>query len=344
MLGNFRLQSPLLMALGIAVSSCFFAVSAEAAQAQTSSKKAAKSAAASPSKAKKSKVAKITKATQGAKKGKKQVVASKRKKVEPEFRADGSPLLRSQAFLVQDLTSGEVLLERNSGAVLPIASITKLMTAMVVLDANLPLHEELIVSEEDIDTLRGTRSRLGMGTRLSREDMLRLALMSSENRAASALGRHYPGGQRAFINAMNRKAADLGLAETRFYDSTGLNAGNVSSARDLVRMVSASAQYPLIREFSTMSDYAVRANGRQMAFHNTNPLVKNHRWQIGVSKTGFINESGKCLVMHAWFNSRPIAVVLLDSVGKLTRVTDAQRIKRWLESSHAEGRAVTRQS
>ncbi len=320
-----QLKSPLLMALVIAVSSCFVTVEAEAAQQQRQSVKKAK--------AKKSSV----------KKPKKQVVAAKRKKAEPEFRADGSPLLRSHAFYVQDLQSGEVLLERNAGAVVPIASITKLMTAMVVLDANLPLQEELTVSEEDIDTLRGTRSRLGMGTRLTREDMLRLALMSSENRAASALSRHYPGGERAFITAMNRKAVELGLFETRFHDSTGLNAGNVSSARDLARLVTAASHYTLIRDFSTMSDYVARANGRQMAFHNTNPLVKSERWQIGVSKTGFINESGKCLVMQAWFNSKPIAVILLDSAGKLTRVADAQRIKRWLDMQ-ASNRVGTRQS
>ena len=320
MFRNLRLKSPLLMALAIAVSSCFVVVDVEAAQQRQSVKKAK------------------------AKKAKKQVVAAKRKKAEPEFRADGSPLLRSHAFLVQDLSSGEVLLERNAGAVVPIASITKLMTAMVVLDSNLPLNEELTVSDGDIDTLRGTRSRLGMGTRLTREDMLRLALMSSENRAASALARHYPGGERAFIAAMNRKAAELGLGETRFNDSTGLNAGNVSSARDLARMVTASAQYPVIREFTTTGDYVVRANGRQMAFHNTNPLVKSDRWQIGVSKTGFINESGKCLVMQAWFNSKPMAVVLLDSAGKLTRVSDAQRIKRWLENMHASNRLPIRQS
>ena len=320
MFRNLRLKSPLLMALAFAVSSCFVVVDVEAAQQRHSVKKAK------------------------AKKAKKQVVATKRKKAEPEFRADGSPLLRSHAFLVQDISSGEVLLERNSGAVVPIASITKLMTAMVVLDGNLPLNEELTVSDGDIDTLRGTRSRLGMGTRLTREDMLRLALMSSENRAASALARHYPGGERAFIAAMNRKAAELGLGETRFNDSTGLSAGNVSSARDLARMVTASAQYPVIREFTTTGDYVVRANGRQMAFHNTNPLVKSDRWQIGVSKTGFINESGKCLVMQAWFNSKPIAVVLLDSAGKLTRVSDAQRIKRWLENMHASNRLPIRQS
>jgi len=335
MFEKLRLKSPLLMALAIAVSSSLLTVNAEAAQTSQTVKKS------KPAKAKATK----SKAPQAkARKAKKQVVATKRKKPEPEFHADGSPLLRSHAFLVQDLQSGEVLLEKNAGSVVPIASITKIMTAMVVMDANLSLVEELTISEGDIDTLRGTRSRLGMGTRLTREDMLRLALMSSENRAASALARHYPGGERAFITAMNRKASELGLYETRFSDSTGLHVGNVSSARDLARMVTAASHYPLIREYSTMGDYVVRANGRQMAFHNTNPLVKSERWQIGVSKTGFINESGKCLVMQAWFNSKPVAVVLLDSAGKLTRVADAQRIKRWLESMQASRAIAVRQS
>ena len=163
--------------------------------------------------------------------------------------------------------------------------------------------------------------------------------MSSENRAASALARYYPGGATAFIEAMNRKAATLGLHETRFYDSTGLNAGNVSSARDLVQMVGAAAHYPLIREFSTGAEYLVEVGGRQRQFHNTNPLVANADWQIGVSKTGYIRESGKCLVMQAWLKSKPLIIVLLDSAGRYTRVADASRIKKWLEGaliSHGE--------
>ncbi len=251
----------------------------------------------------------------------------------PEIDQEGNPLLHSAAFMIADQATGNVLLEKNSDAVLPIASITKLMTAMVVLDARLNLGEILTIAQEDVDTLRGSSSHVPVGTDLTREDMLRLALMSSENRAASALARHYPGGLPAFVAAMNRKAVSLGLRETRFSDSTGLNSANVSSARDLVKMVSAASRYPLIREFSTTANYVVSLNGRQRQFNNTNALVSSPDWQIGVSKTGFINESGKCLVMQAWLLNKPMIIVLLDSFGRFTRVADAQRVKRWLESA-----------
>jgi D-alanyl-D-alanine endopeptidase (penicillin-binding protein 7) len=239
--------------------------------------------------------------------------------------------LHSSAVLVMDQVSGSVLYEKNANAVVPIASITKLMTAMVSLDAQPDLYELMTISEEDVDTLKGTRSRLKVGTQLTREEMLRLALMSSENRAASALGRYYPGGRSAFIAAMNRKAASLGLHDTRFEDSTGLTSANVSSARDLVKMVAAAHQYPLIREFSTSTGYEVMVDGRVQSFHNTNSLVSNSAWDIGLSKTGFINEAGKCLVMQAWFNQKPMIIVLLDSWGKMTRIGDANRIKKWVE-------------
>lgn len=241
--------------------------------------------------------------------------------------------LHSSAVLVLDQMSGSILYEKNAGAVVPIASITKLMTAMVSLDAQPNLQEQMTISEEDIDTLKGTRSRLKVGTQLPREDMLRLALMSSENRASSALSRYYPGGRPAFIAAMNRKAQMLGLHDTHFEDSTGLNSANVSSARDLVKMVAAAHQYPLIREFSTAAEYNVIVDGRVQEFHNTNSLVRsaNSGWDIGLSKTGFINEAGKCLVMQAWFNHKPMIIVLLDSWGKMTRIGDANRIKKWVE-------------
>lgn len=241
--------------------------------------------------------------------------------------------LHSSAVLVLDQMSGSILYEKNAGAVVPIASITKLMTAMVSLDAQPNLQELMTISEEDIDTLKGTRSRLKVGTQLPREDMLRLALMSSENRASSALSRYYPGGRPAFIAAMNRKAQMLGLHDTHFEDSTGLNSANVSSARDLVKMVAAAHQYPLIREFSTAAEYNVIVDGRVQEFHNTNSLVRsaNSGWDIGLSKTGFINEAGKCLVMQAWFNHKPMIIVLLDSWGKMTRIGDANRIKKWVE-------------
>ncbi len=241
--------------------------------------------------------------------------------------------LQSSAVLVQDQATGAILFEKNAGAVLPIASITKLMTAMVVLDATPDLKETLAVAEDDVDLVKGTRSRLKVGTHLEREEMLRLALMSSENRAASALSRHYPGGREAFVAAMNRKAQALGLADTRFQDATGLTAANVSSPRDLAKMVDAAHQYPLIREFSTTSEGEFSIAGRSQQFRNTNTLVKSPAWEIGLSKTGYINEAGKCLVMQAWLNNKPIIIVLLDSWGKMTRIGDANRIKRWVESA-----------
>ena len=241
--------------------------------------------------------------------------------------------LKSSVALVVDQDTNEVLFSKNPGAVLPIASITKLMTAMVVLDARLGLNDLLTIVQDDVDTLRGSSSHVPVGTELSREDMLRLALMSSENRASAALARNFPGGVPAFVAAMNRKAVSLGLRDTRFSDSTGLNSANVSSARDLVKMVSAASRYPLIREFSTTANYPVSLNGRVRQFNNTNALVSSPDWQIGVSKTGFINESGKCLVMQAWLLNKPMIIVLLDSFGRFTRVADAQRVKRWLESA-----------
>ena len=248
--------------------------------------------------------------------------------------------LYSSAVLVQDQSTGAVLYEKNASAVLPIASITKLMTAMVVLDAEPDLQETLAIGDEDVDALKGTHSRLRVGTQLTREEMLRLALMSSENRAASSLARHYPGGQKAFVSAMNAKTQMLGLADTRFADPTGLTPANVSSPRDLARMVDAAHQYPLIREFTTTIEEEVHVAGRLQQFRNTNVLIKNPAWEIGLSKTGFINEAGRCLVMQAWINSKPVIIVLLDSVGKMTRIGDANRIKNWFEAS-AHGRPTS---
>lgn len=241
--------------------------------------------------------------------------------------------LQSSAVLVLDQTTGSVLFEKNAQAVLPIASITKLMTAMVALDAKPSLQEMLAVSEDDVDTLKGTRSRLKVGTQLSREEMLRLALMSSENRAAHALGRHYPGGLNAFVHAMNRKAQALGMTRSHFEEPTGLSSNNVSTAHDLARMVSAAARYPEIRNFSTTAEAKVDLNGKIRDFHNTNALVRSDTWEIGVSKTGYISEAGRCLVMQARVADKPVVIVLLDSNGKMTRVGDAMRIKRWMESA-----------
>ncbi|MBT0962092.1 D-alanyl-D-alanine endopeptidase [Denitromonas sp. IR12] len=241
-----------------------------------------------------------------------------------------SPELRSEAFLIVDQRSGEALLARNADRVAPIASITKLMTAMVILDSGQSLSEMLTVTEADRDRLRKSSSRLPIGSRLSREDLLRLALMSSENRAASALSRYYPGGLRAFAKAMNAKARQLGMAHSRFVEATGLSADNVSTARDLSVLLKAAADYPLIRRFSTDSAHTVALNRGAREFRNTNPLVRDPGWEIRVSKTGYIEEAGRCLVMQAWLRGRPVLVVLLDSFGSRTRTADARRLQKWL--------------
>jgi len=257
-------------------------------------------------------------------------LALKRPAVLADEAREDNPDLRSRAFIVVDQFSGRVLLERESTRVAPIASLTKLMTAMVVLDRQQSLKEELVVTSEDVDTLRHSRSRLSVGARLTREEMLRLALMSSENRAASALARNYPGGMRAFVKAMNAKAQTLGMSRSRFAESTGLSAGNVSTAGDLARMVQAASRYPLIREFSTEEAFAVDVKGQQREFRNTNGLVRDPDWEIGLSKTGYIKEAGRCLVMQAWLQRRPVLIVLLDSFGKYTRTADARRLRKWL--------------
>jgi D-alanyl-D-alanine endopeptidase (penicillin-binding protein 7) len=217
--------------------------------------------------------------------------------------------------------------------VVPIASITKLMTAMVVLDANLDPDEHLSISNEDIDLEKGSRSRLSVGSSVTRDELLLIALMASENRAASALGRSYPGGLPAFVQAMNHKAQMLGMRDSRFVDSTGLSSANVSTAEDLSRMVRAAHSYPRIRGYSTATSYEVNTGHRTLAYHNTNRLVSNEGWHIGLSKTGYINEAGRCLVMQATLKTRPVIIVLLDSWGKLTRIADANRVRKWLEAS-----------
>ena len=241
--------------------------------------------------------------------------------------------LRSSVALVQDADSGETILAKNSDQVLPIASITKLMTAMVILDRGLDLDDEIVVSREDIDHLKGTRSRLHTGTRLTRRELLLLALMASENRAAAALARTYPGGTEEFVAAMNSKARALGMRETHYVDPTGLDSGNVSSAEDLAKLVKVATGYPLIREYTTTEHAEVKARGRRLAFVNTNRLVRNPRWDIYLSKTGYISEAGRCLVMRVKVASKDLIVVLLDSWGKYSRFGDANRIRKWLESS-----------
>lgn len=262
-------------------------------------------------------------------------VSSRKVAALPEDWSDGRLSLASASVLVMDQVSGKPLLEKNPGTVVPIASISKLMTAMVVLDAGLNMDEVITISDQDVDYLKGTRSRLQVGSAMTRDTALLLALMSSENRAANSLGRHYPGGLQAFVAAMNRKAWSLGLTHTHFEEPTGLSVNNVSTARDLARMVMAAHQYPKIREYSTMAEARVDLGHRILDFNNTNALVKNPQWQIGLSKTGYISEAGRCLVMQAWVADKPVVMVLLDSAGKMTRVGDANRIKRWMESASA---------
>lgn len=241
--------------------------------------------------------------------------------------------LRSSVAMVIDQQTGETLYQKNADAVLPIASITKVMTAMVVLDAGLPMDEMLDVTEADRDTERHSGSRLPFGTRLSRAEMMQLALMSSENRAANALGRHFPGGMPAFLKAMNAKAAAIGMPDSRFDDPTGLSSGNVSNARDLARMVRAAHSYPLIRLYSTAAELSVDTSDRQVTYRSTNRLIDDPNWNIGMQKTGYISEAGKCLVLQARIDSRPVIIVLLDATATQWRFSDAQRLRRWVEDN-----------
>jgi D-alanyl-D-alanine endopeptidase (penicillin-binding protein 7) len=245
--------------------------------------------------------------------------------------------LRSSSALVQDAETGEIVYGKNAEAVVPIASITKLMTAMVVLDAGLDLDEKITLSREDAVQMKGSRSRLRSGLSLTRGELLLLALMSSENRAAAALGQNYPGGLEAFVDAMNAKAAALQMDESRFVEPTGLSPANVSTASDLAKMVRAAHEYPLIREYSTKSRATVRASGRSLQYGNTNNLVRSSYWEIGLSKTGYISEAGRCLVMQVRLAEKDLIVVLLDSWGKQSRIGDANRLRKWLESGAAPG-------
>lgn len=243
--------------------------------------------------------------------------------------------LRSRAALVVDEKDGVTVYSRDAESERPIASVTKIMTAMVILDANLPLDEPLEITRDDRDRLRGSHSRLRFGTILTRGDMLYIALAASENRAAAALARTYPGGTDAFIQAMNDKAKSLSMSDTRFKDSTGLNSNNVSTANDLAKMVRAAMDYPMIREMSTSGRDSVTdlRKGRKIAFFNTNYLTRRKQWNIGLSKTGYISDAGHCLVMQTQIADRPMIIVLLDSWGKHSRFGDASRIRNWLTSA-----------
>lgn len=263
-----------------------------------------------------------------------------------------APQLSALSVLVMDQKDGQAIYQKNIDMETPIASISKLMTAMVVLDAHLDMNEILEITQADVDKLRHTSSRLAVGTRLSRGELMHLALIASENRAASALSRNYPGGHARFIEAMNRKAKALGMSHTSFEDATGLSSNNQSTASDLAKMVGAAVKYPLIHEITTTGQYEITRTARVMvgrkhhkqarsveqrvAFHNTNQLVRDQEWDIGLSKTGFINEAGHCLVMQAKIAQKPVIIVLLDAYGRYGRINDAKQIKAWLEQQTAD--------
>ncbi|RBA23710.1 D-alanyl-D-alanine endopeptidase [Herminiimonas fonticola] len=244
--------------------------------------------------------------------------------------------LASSVALILDQSSSEVLFEKNANVTLPIASITKLMTGLVVVEAQQDMNEILEVTDEDVDREKNSSSRLRVGSQLSRANMLHIALMSSENRAASALGRHYPGGIRAFVAAMNAKAKSLGMTGTHYVDSTGLSSNNVASARDLAKLVMAAYHHPILCQYSTDTKYVVEPGGRSLQYANSNRLVTNPDWEIGIQKTGYISEAGRCLVMQTNINGRPIVMIFLDSKGKFSRLADAARIRKWLETKEPQ--------
>jgi D-alanyl-D-alanine endopeptidase (penicillin-binding protein 7) len=241
--------------------------------------------------------------------------------------------LKSSVALVIDQDTNEVLLSKNDHAVLPIASLTKLMTGLIITQAHLPLDEPITITQDDVDTEKGSSSRLKVGTTLTRGEMLHLALMSSENRAANALGRTYPGGLGVFVEQMNAKARLLGMTDTRYVEPTGLSSRNQSSARDLATLVNVAYDDPLLREFSTSQGYQVAVGDKTLQYNNTNGLVKNPSWDIGLQKTGYISEAGRCLVMQTSVAGRKLIMVFLDSAGKFSRLGDAERVRSWVESA-----------
>lgn len=243
--------------------------------------------------------------------------------------------LKSSVALVIDQDTSEVLLSKNDHAVLPIASLTKLMTGLVLSEASLPMEETITISQADVDTEKGSHSRLRVGSQLSRGELLHLALMSSENRAAHALGRTYPGGVQRFVELMNAKAHSLGMNDTRYVDPSGLSSNNQSSARDLAKLVTVAYGDPMLRQLSTSPAYQVAVGNRMLQYNNTNRLVKNPSWEIGLQKTGYISEAGRCLVMQATVAGRKLIMVFLDSAGKLSRLGDAERVRRWVETRPA---------
>jgi len=245
--------------------------------------------------------------------------------------------LKSSVALVIDQDKNEVLLSKNDSAVLPIASITKLMTGLIISESKLPMDEQITITQADVDTEKGSSSRLRVGTTLSRGELMHLALMSSENRAAHALGRTYPGGLSAFVDAMNQRAQLLGMADTKYVEPTGLSSKNQSSAQDLARLVMVASQDQTVSELTTSPSAAVAVGRRMMEFHTTNRLVKNPSWDISLQKTGYISEAGQCLVMQAKVAGRKLIMVFLDSAGKLSRIGDAERVRRWVETHSPTG-------
>ncbi|MGX9936688.1 D-alanyl-D-alanine endopeptidase [Advenella kashmirensis] len=249
--------------------------------------------------------------------------------------ADNGGIVRSQVAYVVDLTDNRILYSKNADVIRPIASISKLMTALIITTANLNMNEQIIITADDIDRVKKSSSRLTVGTVLTRSELLHLALMSSENRAAHALGRTYPGGLNAFVREMNAKARQLGMTRTRFVEPTGLSPQNVASPRDLVRLMQAVHQQPLIREYTTSDKYEiVTSNGREQRYRNTNRLIRNSNWNIHISKTGYIREAGDCLVMMTEMDNRPVAVVLLNADGGLTRFADAVRVRHMVQQDY----------
>jgi len=263
-------------------------------------------------------------------------------KAAPSYNSMGSRLglrselteiaLNSSAVLVVDQRTGEILLEKNPDVALPIASITKVMTAIVVMEAGLPLNETITISKEDTQLEKYSGSRLRVGAKFTRAELLHLALMSSENRAAHALGRNYPGGLEAFVEAMNEKAQAIGMSNSKFVEPTGLSSANVSTPRDLSRLVNAAHEVPLIRQYSTDREAIVRVGGAQQQFRNTNALTRKEDWDLGLSKTGFIRDAGKCLVMQAAIDDQDVIIVMLDAQASSSRLSDAERIRRWLST------------
>lgn len=249
--------------------------------------------------------------------------------------ADNGGIVRSQVAYVVDLTDNRILYSKNADVIRPIASISKLMTALIITTANLNMNEQIMVTADDIDRVKKSSSRLSVGTILTRTELLHLALMSSENRAAHALARTYPGGMNAFVREMNAKARQLGMTRTRFVEPTGLSPQNVASPRDLVRLMQAVKQQPLIREYTTSDKYEiVTSNGREQRYRNTNRLIRNSNWNIHISKTGYIREAGDCLVMMTEMDRRPVAVVLLNADGGLTRFADAVRVRHMVQQDY----------